>query len=468
MVFIYELNNKDWIIDIIKIIIISNITFYTSLYIINNKIEKNTFVFYIMISICAILCVIVKYFVNYLSCMILLILFLALVLSYYSNYNLLYCSIVEIISLTTNYIFYLIAVALVFIPCIVLKINDKFLILISIIGIYIIFIFNFFKIKKFRNGFSFLKRVRTNEYFDIMIITISIIILFLILTLNYNSSIENVKIIIELLIFSLLLLVVIQKSIQLYYKQKLLIQDLNETKNELEEKKKEIKILEEENLNFSKKSHSLAHKQKVLEHKINKLLLKNKYSEELDLKNKVEEISEELYKDTEYSYVNKTGITNIDDMLETMQEECKKSNIEFNVQICGNIFEMINNYVEKEDLEILLADHIKDAIIAVNHSNNVNRTILVKLGKVADCFGLYFYDSGVEFNKDVLKNLGKRPITTYIDEGGTGMGFMNTFDTLKKYNASLIIKNIGAPSKENFTKVIMIKFDKNAKFCLTN
>ena len=44
------------------------------------------------------------------------------------------------------------------------------------------------------------------------------------------------------------------------------------------------------------------------------------------------------------------------------------------------------------------------------------------------------------------------------------MGFMNTFDTLKKCKASLVIDEIGKPSKENFTKVIMIKFDGKDEF----
>ena len=69
--------------------------------------------------------------------------------------------------------------------------------------------------------------------------------------------------------------------------------------------------------------------------------------------------------------------------------------------------------------------------------------------------------------KSVLENLGKKPVTTHIDEGGTGMGFMNTFDTLRIYDASIEIEHLGIPSKDNFTKIIKIKFDKNANFCLT-
>ena len=455
------------IISVFNSISFALLVYYTNFKIVNRKINLNLneFIKITIIILISIFLGIIKYEVNYTIYILSILIIISLL---FLNNDIKKSILVTLVSLGINYIINLFIVIFVYSLNYILKEAKEYLNVIFIKFLDLIIIYLIFKIKKLKYGFIIFKKNENNEYIDVLTLNISLIILFCV-TIFFNLKMEFVKNIILILIcFGILIFATIKKSIELYYKQKLLIKDLNETKKELEERKKEIKILEEENLNFSKKSHSLAHKQKVLEHKINKLLLKNEYSEELDLKNKVEEISEELYKDTEYSYVNKTGITNIDDMLETMQEECKKSNIEFNVQICGNIFEMINNYVEKEDLEILLADHIKDAIIAVNHSNNVNRTILVKLGKVADCFGLYFYDSGVEFNKDVLKNLGKRPITTYIDEGGTGMGFMNTFDTLKKYNASLIIKNIGAPSKENFTKVIMIKFDKNAKFCLTN
>ncbi|HCC04074.1 MAG TPA: hypothetical protein DEP51_04385 [Clostridiales bacterium] len=142
-----------------------------------------------------------------------------------------------------------------------------------------------------------------------------------------------------------------------------------------------------------------------------------------------------------------------------MQEECRLNGIDFVLQIKCNIYQMTNHYITKEELSILLADHIKDAIIAINHSDNINKSIMVRLGKIEDCFAVYFYDSGVEFPKEVLKNLGKKPITTYSDEGGTGMGFMNTFDLLNKYNASLIIERIGSPCKDNYTKIIKIKFD---------
>lgn len=41
---------------------------------------------------------------------------------------------------------------------------------------------------------------------------------------------------------------------------------------------------------------------------------------------------------------------------------------------------------------------------------------------------------------------------------------MNTFDTLKKHKASITINEYGKPAKDNYTKVIMIVFNKKDEF----
>lgn len=250
----------------------------------------------------------------------------------------------------------------------------------------------------------------------------------------------------------------------MYYKHKLLVKELEETKSELEKKNKEISELEKENLNFSKTSHSIAHKQKSLEYKLNKLLLKTEIASEIDIRNKVNEISEQCFNQVPVIELSKTNIPEIDDMLSFMQSECTKNNIEFDLQLNGNIYTMINNFISKEDLEILIADHVKNAIIAINYSDNINRSILVRLGMIDGCYSLYIYDSGIEFEINTLANLGKKPSTTHSDNGGTGMGFMNTFDTLRKYQASIYINENSSPTADDFTKFIVIKFDNQNKF----
>ena len=186
--------------------------------------------------------------------------------------------------------------------------------------------------------------------------------------------------------------------------------------------------------------------------------------EAAEVRERLEKLNKEVYTEKEVMELDKTGISSIDDMLKYMQSECVKNKIDFILQIKGNIHYMVHNLVKEEELETLLADHIKDAIIAINHTDNANRSILVRLGNIDDIYSLYIYDSGVEFKPEVLENLGKKPCTTYENEGGTGMGFMNTFDTLRKHKASLIIEEINKPTEDNYTKAIIIKFDKKNEF----
>ena len=313
---------------------------------------------------------------------------------------------------------------------------------------------------------DFLRKDSKNQTFDILVFNISVIILFLVILFQNYDKLKTDMIGYGIIIFSIIMFITIQKSLQLYYKQKLLVQELNETKEELEIAKRELKQLEEENLSFSKNSHTLAHKQKSLEYKIQQLVAKTEISTEEagEVEDRIKEIQKDLYKDKAIVELSKTEIPEIDDMLKYMQSECIKNKIEFVLQLAGNIHYMTNNLISKEDLEILLADHIKDAIIAINHSDNINRSILVRLGEIEEIYSLYIYDSGIEFEKETLENLGEKPSTTHANEGGTGMGFMNTFDTLRKYEASLIINELSKPNKDNYTKVLIFKFDKNNEF----
>ena len=65
-------------------------------------------------------------------------------------------------------------------------------------------------------------------------------------------------------------------------------------------------------------------------------------------------------------------------------------------------------------------------------------------------------------------NLGKIPSSTHKDDGGTGMGFMNTFDTINKHQASIMINEYNKPCKDNFTKAIIIKFDNKNEFIISS
>ena len=378
-----------------------------------------------------------------------------------------YTLILTIIALACNYAIYFISIVLVFIVnSLIVNINSDSVNLIFIMIIHITVLHFIFKIKRLKYGITTLKKNFNNSYIEMLILNISVGILFMGVIFSDKQLFLISNSFWIFIIFSIIMFITIQKSLQLYYKQKMLIKELDETKEDLARAENKIKILEKENIEESKKRHTIIHKQKSIEYKLEEMLTKTEMSTEeaAEVRERLEKLNKEVYTEKEVMELDRTGISSIDDMLKYMQSECVKNKIDFTLQIKGNIHYMVHNLVKEEELETLLADHIKDAIIAINHTDNANRSILVRLGNIDDIYSLYIYDSGVEFKPEVLESLGKKPCTTYASEGGTGMGFMNTFDTVRKHKASLIIEEIGKPVKDNYTKVIIIKFDKKNEF----
>ena len=459
---LYMQSNIEMEISVIKAFFINFCIYWTNFKLTNKMIKINAeFIIKILaLGISVVISEILKSDTNSLISTI----FMIFVITFMYNTEVLgYSLITTLISFAINYLILFVSVTINYIFNIITNLNNDNINLIFILFVYAIILYKISKIKRLRYGLSFLKEnTKENfrkDYIDVIALNISVVIIFIsaILPSSDIKLIENL--LVGLIIFTIIMFINISKSIRLYYKQKLLIKDFEETKKELEDKTKEVEKLEQDILSYSKRTHSLMHKQKSLEYKLNQLMLNSEIAEELDIKDRLKNISNELYNKVVETHLEETGITEIDDMLKVMEAECTKYEIDFNVKIIGNIYYMVNNLVSKQELEILIADHVKNAIIAIRHSDNVNKSILVKLGKIDEYYGLYIYDSGVEFKKEVLDDLGKKQHTTYSDEGGTGMGFMNTFDTLNKNKASLIIEEIGKPCKENFTKVLMIKFD---------
>ena len=464
--YLEQLDKIDVIVDVIRLYFINICTYYLNFKITNKQIfNKGKYIILIAI-ITFLITVGLKYVKDNISFMHFIIITIILIGSAFSlktKNTLGYSIIITMISLSINYIIFAISTISEFLFFLVFNIQNQYINMIIILTIYIILMFCFLKIKRFKKGFSFLQMKLNNEYFDIVMLNISITILFTITFIRNYEEGFSVKFVPGLVVFSIIMFITIQKSLQLSYKQKMLIKDLEETKKELEEKKKEVAELEKENLEFSKVSHSIAHKQRALEYKLNELSMKSEIADEINIKDRIDKIGKSLNKGP-VIVLDKTEIPEIDDMLKYMQSECVKNKIDFQLQLSGNIYTMINHYISVEELEILLADHIKNAIIAIGYANSVNKSILVRLGKLDRNYGLYIYDSGIEFEIETLLNLGKKPSTTHKDNGGTGMGFMNTFDTLRKHKASFIIEEYGKPVKDNFTKALKFKFDNKNEF----
>lgn len=463
MEFIMGLTEIETKIDIVKIFFINVFTYYINYKLINKKIETNlkrVLVFIIVMMFVARMCVHIKSVLGGLQNMIFTVLLISIVFEISAKQRFASSLLLTLISLSINYVMFSISAFVVYNIFLILNVQEMHIGLLLILLIYLMIGYIFVNIKRFEKGIIFLQRNMNNEYIDILILNVSVIILFCITMLSNYNIISSNTFGFSLFIFTIIMFITIQKSLQLYYKQKLQEREVEEIKEELKNKDKEIEELEKENLKLNKKNHSIAHKQKSLEYELEQMVLNNQIMDGNHVKDKIESLSKEMQNEAVSVELTKTNIDKIDSMLKYMQSECVKNKIDFQLQINGNIHHMINKYIEKEDLEILIADLIKNAIIAINHSENNNKSILVRLGIIDGAYSLYVYDSGIEFEIDTLINLGVKPSTTHVNDGGTGMGWMNTFDTLKKYKASLVIEEYGKPVEDNFTKVIRIIFDK--------
>ncbi len=473
MEFIMGLGLADMtnIVDIIKIFYLSIFTYYTNFKIMNKKIQitlKNCVMIILSMIVISVICRFIKNLLGFSYNVIFMILLITIIFKVSIKERFAYSLLITMISLSINYIIFSISAFIAYNLVLIFNIQEIYTGLFLILCLYLIFIYVFAKIKRFKNGFTFLQKNSKNEYIDILILDISILIIFCIIIISNYDQLLSRRAGVSFIIFAIIMFITIQKSLQLYYKQKLQEREVEEIKEELKNKDKEIEELEKENLKLNKKNHSIAHKQKSLEYELEQMVLNDQIVDGTHIKDKIESLSNEMQNETVSIELTKTNIDKIDSMLKYMQSECVKNKIDFQLQINGNIHHMINKYIEKEDLEILIADLIKNAIIAINHSENNNKSILVRLGIIDGAYSLYVYDSGIEFETDTLNNLGIKPSTTHANDGGTGMGWMNTFDTLKKYKASLVIEEYGKPVEDNFTKVIRIIFDKENTYKISS
>lgn len=474
--FKYIILNLNFFIYIIKLCFIVLFSIYTSLKLVNqNKFTLfNQLTFILIYIVISIFCGVIKYSIGFSLSIVILFILVSFIFAISTKNSIGYSMIIVIISLSINYILSFISLLASFTILRAIKIQNDLVSLLFIILFHFLFIYFFFKKRRFKNGLAFLQPVNKSEYLDLLILNICVTLMFsFILITNYDKTFI-VTLFITITVLSIIMFITIQKTLTLYYKQKLMKQQIEETNKELENKDKIIEKLQAENINFSKISHSIAHRQKSLEYKLDKLISSKDSDTNLssteNLKSEINKISEDYLSSINniktIPDLQKTGIPKIDDMLSYMQSECFKNKINFILNIKGNIYCMTNHFISVDKLEILLADFIKNSIIAITCSKNINRTILLVLGYVNSSYELCISDTGIEFEIDTLRNLGCTATTTHKDTGGTGYGFMNTFDTLREFKASLVIEEIGLPNISNYTKSIKVIFDNKNEFII--
>ena len=340
--------------------------------------------------------------------------------------------IVTFISLSIVYLIYIMSIVPI---SIIMKLINKNILKENIIIPILAFIMEYvilhflFKMKRFKNGIPFLKNEeKVNNIGIIGVIFIGIVLI--IYSIIPNTT-HTRYIFVGLSIEAICLFIWIKKKITIYYKQKLKEQTVADLQNEIKEKDNKINEILEENKAIATINHKYSSRIKALEEFSSKIVSKPEIVEKMktefgedytvfaaQIKRISQEYSNEMKtKVTKENAIPKTGIFGIDTLLEHMSTEATKSNISLDVKINASINYMVEDIISESALETLLGDHIKDAIIAINCSNNTNRRILVVISIVDKCYEINFYDTGIEFEIDTLIKLGKEQITTHKETG---------------------------------------------------
>lgn len=385
-----------------------------------------------------------------------------------------YSIMLTFISLTITYLIYLISIILAGILVKTLNLNiskNHILILFITVLIETIILYAIFKIKRIRNGIAFLQdpeKVNNVGIIEMIFIGIVLIIYSII-----QDTIHTRYIFWGMVIEFICVCIWVNKKITTYYKQKLKERTIEELESEIKERDEEINKILEENKEIATINHKYSNRIKSLENFSHQIMSKPELVEKMEtefgedfinFEKQINNVSEEYTKEIEDSiqhknHLEKTGIFGIDNILEYMSNEAIKHNIKFNLKIHENIQYMIENIIDQSKLETLLGDHIKDAIIAINSSENTYKELLVEIGEIENCYQVCIYDTGIEFEISTLLNLGLKAITTHKLTGGSGIGFMTTFETLKATKASLIIEERHPIDDKDYTKAVRIKFD---------
>ena len=403
------------------------------------------------------------------------------------------------ISLACYMISLLFASMLAKIPFIKLS-NKNPIILIYCIIICSIIIHFFFKIKRFSKGFSFFKYKEKLYTFTIvgLILSGNLIILFPLLKNTFEPVLQRISVIGIFLIISGTY-IWIKRNITLDYKSKMKDREIEFLKADLDNEKKEKAKILEENKSIAEINHKYSRRIEALERSFKKLAnlyvtsnhiessdnfsnsntsksptISNTYNTEFskelsDFSKLLDKLSSEFATETTFlkykKDLPKTNVAGVDSLFELMKSEAYKQNITLDLKVNCSVRHLVENFISESQLATLIGDHIKDAIIAINFSNNSHREICAVFEIVDNCYQFTIFDSGISFEPSTLAKLGLETVTTHKDTGGSGFGFFTTFKTLNNCKASLIIKEIDFRNS-NFNKSITFSFDCKSQYII--
>ena len=161
--------------------------------------------------------------------------------------------------------------------------------------------------------------------------------------------------------------------------------------------------------------------------------------------------------------IEKTGVSSVDNVLLYMACKAEKKGVDFSVSTQPEVVKIFDEKIDRRTFNTILADLADNAIISARSVEA--KFVEVRLLDIEDKPRLEVLDSGENFKPEVLKNLGRRRITTHANDGGSGIGLMNLFGIMKQTQASFTIEEYPCDgSRGKYTKALSVTFDGAGKY----
>lgn len=333
--------------------------------------------------------------------------------------------------------------------------------------------FSLFRIRRLRNGMPFLKN-QLVSYGGIVIGMIVLLLNMLFCTMSDNTPMWTKTIIFGLGSFTVLLFVYLflwwrtslknsylnvleQKNYQLLQSQ---VTDCAIKSDTLSQEVKQLTQLIQEN------NQSILALQTSITQSVASLSSLDQYRKvrQCQLRKLEEEINHREHCLLSYtqnsSALPSTGIFALDNLISYIQHRCCLEGISFEFT-CSENLSGLTDILKEKDLSTLLADLLDNALIAMKH--NHGNQLFLWIRKRENIYCVDIYDSGIAFSLETLISLGKSPCTTHKEDGGSGIGLMNTYALLQQCQGSLWIDET-LPSQGMYTKMVSLHFDGNGEY----
>ncbi|MBE5924591.1 MAG: HAMP domain-containing histidine kinase [Lachnospiraceae bacterium] len=322
-----------------------------------------------------------------------------------------------------------------------------------------------FHIVRFKKGMPFLK----NGYYTMPMVALSVFVVITAIFINlatYNYILLIVYF--ALAILSTLIFAWWRTSITRSYLERLGNRNIASLNEELLQKDEYIKKLEADVERLGKIVHRDNKLVPAMEMAVERFIMDE--SGEMSVGSELLEELRKMSKDRKglvATAVNadkpsvNTGVARVDTLITYMNEKAANEGITLKVTVGIDIKELLDKCIDEESFCTLLADLLDNAIIATKYNNA--RDVLLDMSMIKKAPAIHIFDSGIPFDKEVLINYGIEQTTTHGDDGGSGIGLMQTYEILAKCRASIFIDEF---SSGLYTKKISVVFDRKRQFLL--